>query len=93
MQIAFNWDIIYEVAYRNLNSFDLDLKQLGLSDKVVNSKSLFKLHGSSNWGICEICGFYVARDKIVQEILRIDMLCPKCNQKNLSGRFVFFSDL
>lgn len=82
--ITFNWDILYEYAYKKINGESIAdyPKQLGFSKLELCKPALLKLHGSLNWGGCEKCErLHISDSKIEHLIYGEGMVCPKCNGK------------
>ncbi len=79
--LSFNWDILFERAYRSLNGNSIPTKNLGFG-KGICKPALLKLHGSIDWGECQQCGGLHMSDT-TEHIVYENKICPNCNKSNL----------
>lgn len=79
--ITFNWDTLYERAYKRLMEKSIPEDHLGFCG-YIRKKTLLKLHGSLDWGECQQCNGLHMSDKI-EHVVYENKICPNCNKSAL----------
>lgn len=81
--LSFNWDHLYEYAYKILNGEVMQPNQLGFSETMLCKPALLKLHGSSSWGKCTKCNSLFTFPDNIEHLIRESASCPKCIENSL----------